>query len=570
MLTCGILLAVFLGVAASEGKTPPGQGEWEISFYTTKAEGDGCGFDWLDVQLDDEIVTGLVISAVEGTDCSPGSTDCMYELHWKCAMYDTFDDSPETQQVPATISTDGKQATIVVPPYSSKLFMGTQDMQMQTIIATDESLTGSEKWKWVSSAEGANVCAGEDRISAIPQNYPCEGDWYDEDYMIYPGDEVPEGPVPEGMWVLRQDTKSADGVLCEEMGLEVGMKTQSAIIISKGYEDDGSLSDTKFDVFFRCSSDEALIDQIDDATATFEPGGNITLQVKRVEKMDYDDGIEDFYEYGGEGLTDEERSQLQDLADLYGTGSFTEGEEMDYTLVFCKDAKAEKGYRICDGSGSWHWWIQDDHCRGRDTFQGELGNCTNDMMGIQDLEGWNDDDEYWWYGGSGDYDDWWADPYEDEYGYGYGYGYDGDQDYEEESWWDRYFGYGGDEYDETALQREEEGTQELENGQLAADIPFWEHADLEEHAGGSIPAPKRDEDGNAAPRPIRPIIDPYGATEYSKEGYPIRQYKSPRKSRMGLLFVGVPLGSLFLGVAYILYRRYRPDLGGSYSRVNRA
>ena len=48
----------------------------------------GCGFDWLDVQVDDEIITGLVISQVDGTDCSAGSTECQYKLNWKVGSQD--------------------------------------------------------------------------------------------------------------------------------------------------------------------------------------------------------------------------------------------------------------------------------------------------------------------------------------------------------------------------------------------------------------------------------------------------------------------------------------------------
>jgi len=552
-----LVLASLFGVAAAGD--PPGLGEWEISFFTTKAEGIGCGFDWLDVQVDDEIITGLVINKVDGSDCSPGSTGCKYELYWKCAVYDTFDDSPEKQQVPATISADGKQATLVVPPFSSTLFTGTQQMNSQTIIVTQDELSGSEAWTWTSTDDQAYVCQGEDRIAALRTTYPCEPDWYNEDDFFDPG-LAPEGPVPEGVWQLDQETTSTDGTLCSEMGLSKGMKTSSSVVISQAYNEDGSLSDSRYDVYFKCSTDDALIDQIDDAYIETVAEGKIMLTINRKETMEYteEDG-EKFEEYGEEGLTEEERKELQTLASMYGGGNaaFSEGEEMQYTLVFCPDPTAPRQYKICEGKGSWHWWIQDDHCRGTDTFSGKEGNCTQNMMGVDDwYSEWYDDG----YGGSEDYADWWAG---DDYGAEYE---EGDDD---ASWWDNYFGWGyGDEEQEPEpeIDREAEGRVELNDPEMA-NKPFWEHADLD-HTDGPIAAPKRDEDGNAAPRPVRPVISAWGNEELNKDGYPVRHYRSPQKSRMGMLFVGVPLLSLFLGAGYIVYKRSKGrGSGPAYSRV---
>mmetsp|Transcript_3381 Transcript_3381/g.8039 ORF Transcript_3381/g.8039 Transcript_3381/m.8039 type:complete len:589 (+) Transcript_3381:123-1889(+) len=565
-----LLLLGCLGFGSAQ-TNPPGLGEWEVSFFTTKAEGIGCGFDWLDVQVDDEIITGLVINKVEGSDCSPGSTGCQYELNWKCAVYDTFDDSPEKQVAPATISADGKQATIVVPPYTSQLFTGKQTMKIQTIIATESSVSGSEAWSWTSTDDQAYVCEGEDRISALKQVFPCEPDWYDDDFG-YPGEEFPEGPVPEGQWQIDQETLTADGALCDELGLEVGMKTSSSIIISPGYADDGSLSDTKYDVYFKCSSDDALIDQIDEAELQYKDGGKMVLTIKRKETMEYnEEGEEDFYEYDEEALTEEEQAELQAIANVYGAGpgAFSEGEEMDYTIVFCPDEKAPRKYSICEGTGNWHWWIQSDSCKGTEKFTGREGNCTDQMMGVDDwYSEWDEDD---WYGGSEDYEDWWQDDY-DEYGSEGEYGEEGEGE-EDQSWWD--YLWGGDYEDEEGaggeepeIKREEEGRVDLSDPSMA-NKPFWEHADLDP-AHGPIAAPKRDEDGNSAPRPKKPVISAWGNEELSKDGYPVRHYRSAR-SRMGFLFVGVPLLSLALGIGYIGYKRYRArgGAGPAYSRVSR-
>ena len=58
--------------------------------------------------------------------------------------------------------------------------------------------------------------------------------------------------------------------------------------------------------------------------------------------------------------------------------------------------------------------------------------------------------------------------------------------------------------------------------------------------------------------------------EMSPEGYPIRDYQAPRTSYLAMLLVGLPLGTLVAGLAFIAMRRCQARAhgpGGEYARV---
>ena len=52
-------------------------------------------------------------------------------------------------------------------------------------------------------------------------------------------DEIPKGPVPEGIWQLNAKTFSLKGRHCAGMDYKIGDITKSSLIINRGYDENG-------------------------------------------------------------------------------------------------------------------------------------------------------------------------------------------------------------------------------------------------------------------------------------------------------------------------------------------
>jgi hypothetical protein len=355
------------------------QGSFEIDVETLEAEGHGCGIDYLDIQVGDIIESALVINADPDSDCRPGSSSCIYGFHWKCSDLDLDETKPKQQEVAVLVGGDGSSARVVVPQYSYPSFGGTMSVVEEYYTATDKGIEGFEKWEWLSE-DGKRKCKGRDKITGVPGPGFCEG-------FTDPFDEIPKGPVPEGIWQLTAKTFSLKGRNCEGMDYKIGDVTRSSLIINRGYNENGRKSDWLYEVLFKCSTDAGLVDWVDDAKLTRHAGGNMSLEVRRTPL-----GEDPFREKED---AHETKSQEEE-----------EGDYEVYSLLFCLSEGAEQGYIICDGQSSWEYKAGGKSCKGKDSLQGKWGGCTSEMKTMDDVEPEIDIDDM--------HEDWERDREEDE------------------------------------------------------------------------------------------------------------------------------------------------------------
>lgn len=179
-------------------------------------------------QVGDVIESALVINAVPDTDCRAGSSSCMYKYNWKCSDLDSEEDKPKEQQAVGTVADDGKSARVVVPQYKYPSFDGSMQVLEEYYTVTDGAIEGYERWSW-TSADGTRHCSGRDKITGVPGEGYC-----DQDVFTDPYDEIPSGPVPEGIWQLSAETMTLKGRDCAGMEYKIGDTTKSSLIINRG------------------------------------------------------------------------------------------------------------------------------------------------------------------------------------------------------------------------------------------------------------------------------------------------------------------------------------------------
>jgi len=510
-----IMLVGTATLATGQAVNAPGQGSFELDVETVEAEGKGCGMDYLDIQVGDVIESALVINAVPDTDCRAGSSSCMYKYNWKCSDLDSEEDKPKEQQAVGTVADDGKSARVVVPQYKYPSFDGSMQVLEEYYTVTDGSIEGYERWSW-TSADGTRHCSGRDKITGVPGEGYC-----DQDVFTDPYDEIPSGPVPEGIWQLSAETMTLKGRDCAGMEYKIGDTTKSSLIINRGYDEDGRRSDSMFEILYKCSSDAGLVDWVDDGKLTRHAGGNMSLEVRRTPMGEMEDA--------DQGDEQDGRAQEDD------------GDYEVYSMVFCYDASAAQSYTICDGHSSWEYKSGGKTCKGKDKLVGEWGGCTEEMKTIDDVEPEIDADEV--------DEDWGQDVEQDDAQGGFG---KLSQEFglEEEA---------KDHVDEAEAQRlNQGGTEQGKNTESGLDA-------LSSQAGAVGPVGGAPGRGQA---PISPGQE-FGE-EMSPEGYPIRDYQAPRTSYLAMLLVGLPLGTLVAGLAFIAMRRCQARAhgpGGEYARV---
>merc|ERR1719478_1457506 len=190
-----------------------------------------------------------------------------------------------------------------------------------------------------------------------------------------------------------------------------------------------------------------------------------------------------------------------------GRAQDNDGDYEVYSIVFCYNASAPQSYTICDGHSSWEYKSGGKTCKGKDKLVGEWGGCTEEMKTIDDVEPEID----------------------------------------------------ADEVDEAEAQRlNQGGTEQGKNTESGLDA-WSSQATAVGPAGGA---------SGRGQAPISPGQE-FGE-EMSPEGYPIRDYQAPRTSYLAMLLVGLPLGTLVAGLAFIAMRRCQARAhgpGGEYARV---
>ena len=276
-------------------------------------------------QVGDVIESALVINAVPDTDCRAGSSSCMYKYNWKCSDLDSEEDKPKEQQAVGTVADDGKSARVVVPQYKYPSFDGSMQVLEEYYTVTDGAIEGYERWSW-TSADGTRHCSGRDKITGVPGEGYC-----DQDVFTDPYDEIPSGPVPEGIWQLSAETMTLKGRDCAGMEYKIGDTTKSSLIINRGrrldffsvsnplcvtvclgacvciesccstvrwlavdggvteacrscvtgagYDEEGRRSDSMFEILYKCSTDAGLVDWVDDGKLTRHAGSVPLLQL---------------------------------------------------------------------------------------------------------------------------------------------------------------------------------------------------------------------------------------------------------------------------------------------------
>ena len=472
------------------------------------------------------------------------------------------EERPKAQEVAVLVGDDSSSCRAVVPQYKYASFGGTLSVLQEYYTISDSEIEGYERWSWT---DGTKTCTGRDKITGIPGKAYCEDDVFTDPY-----DEIPKGPVPEGVWQLNAETFSLKGRECGGMDYKIGDVTKSSLIINRGYDEQGRRSDSMYEILFKCSTDAGLVDWVDDGKLTRYPGGNMSLEVRRTPM-------------GEDMFMDEEEKRARRKEEE----EEEEGDYEVYSIMFCITEGAEQGYVICDGQSSWEYRADGKRCRGKDTLGGKWGGCTPDMKTIDDVEPEIDLDDL--------DEDWENDREEDEEGGRQGRGSTRFGMREEEE----------DDEQETSMVKQASGKGQRGGGGRQSDWDqdqarqdnvkgggsgSWkEH--LKSSAGKSNKArqeqdaEKRFPDPNAwgaqgegkgargGGRNRNAASMPAALDEeeqISPEGYPIRDYQAPRTSYLAMLLVGIPVGTLLAGLSFIAFRRWQHRVNGpgpEYARV---